>query len=165
MLGDNIAMERHNMRMKEERRKQQILATVQHYKEQARKREDALDRIIEEKWLGAKAVVGIWPANSVEDDIEVGVNGETVRFHTVRQQQKKAASSPNFALADLVAPKDSGIKDHIGGYPAIGATNPQGVGMPRLIEFVEILFIYLQSLLYPRFILEQQFFVYFHSAN
>ncbi len=79
-----------------------------------------LQRIIDENWLEAKAVIGIYPANGVGDDIEVYADDSREKilttFHTLRQQQKKAANVANFALADFIAPKDSGVKDYIGGF-------------------------------------------------
>ena len=80
-----------------------------------------LDTIIREKWLCAKAAIGIWRANTVNhDDIEV-YNGdessaEIGTFHQLRQQLKKAPGVPNLSLADFIAPKESGLTDHIGGF-------------------------------------------------
>ncbi|MDG2244277.1 MAG: methionine synthase [Rhodospirillaceae bacterium] len=80
-----------------------------------------LQRIIGEKWLTAKAVVGLWPANSVGDDIEVyaDTTGKIVlqTFHTLRQQMpRQGRDRANFALSDFVAPKDSGHVDTIGAF-------------------------------------------------
>jgi 5-methyltetrahydrofolate--homocysteine methyltransferase len=73
-----------------------------------------LDRIIAEKRFTAKGVFGIFPANSVGDDIEVYENGRLkTTLHTLRQQVIKK-DKPNFALSDYIAPKDSGRTDHIG---------------------------------------------------
>lgn len=81
---------------------------------------EMLDKIISEKWLEAKAVIGLFPANSVGDDIEIYTDEtRTEILHTqrsLRQQGKKAAGVPNIALADFIAPKDSGLKDYIGGF-------------------------------------------------
>jgi 5-methyltetrahydrofolate--homocysteine methyltransferase len=79
-----------------------------------------LKKIIAEKWLTAKAAYGIFPANSVNDDIEI-YKDETrteVAFvqHALRQQTKKATGQPNLSLADFVAPKSSGVKDYIGAF-------------------------------------------------
>jgi 5-methyltetrahydrofolate--homocysteine methyltransferase len=75
-----------------------------------------LDRIIAEKRFTARGVFGLFPANSVGDDIEVYENGKVkTTFHTLRQQVIKK-DKPNFALSDYVAPKDSGRTDHIGGF-------------------------------------------------
>ncbi len=76
-----------------------------------------LDTLIEEKALTAKAVFGIFPANSVdEDDIEVSVGedkGSRI-FRTLRQQAKKKEGVPHLALSDFIAPKESGIRDYMG---------------------------------------------------
>lgn len=69
-----------------------------------------LKQLIDEKWLKANAVIGIYPANAVEDDIEVYENDKREKiktvFHTLRQQTKKPAGQYNVALADFVKPKD-----------------------------------------------------------
>jgi len=70
-----------------------------------------LTEIIEQRSLQARAVVGIFEANSDGDDVVVGPN---TTFHTLRQQTRKTAGQPNYALADFIAPKTSGIQDHIG---------------------------------------------------
>ncbi|HYC06015.1 MAG TPA: methionine synthase [Azospirillaceae bacterium] len=81
-----------------------------------------LQRIIGEKWLTARAVVGFWPANAVGDDIEVYADeGRTKRLttlHTLRQQMARDAGRDraHHALADFIAPKDTGLKDWIGGF-------------------------------------------------
>jgi 5-methyltetrahydrofolate--homocysteine methyltransferase len=76
-----------------------------------------LKKLIAEKWISAKGVVGIFEANSIGDDVEVYENGElkTV-LHSLRQQNKKAEGLPNYALNDFIAPKDSEKKDYIGGF-------------------------------------------------
>jgi 5-methyltetrahydrofolate--homocysteine methyltransferase len=67
-----------------------------------------LKQIIDEKWLKANAVIGIYPANAVEDDIEVyeDENREKLKttFHTLRQQTKKPAGQYNVALSDFIKP-------------------------------------------------------------
>ncbi|MBO0331522.1 methionine synthase [[Muricauda] lutisoli] len=74
-----------------------------------------LKRILDEKLLKAKAIFGLFPANQVnDDDIEVDKEGETFIFRTLRQQLKKREGVPNIALADFIAPKDTGIQDYIG---------------------------------------------------
>jgi len=77
-----------------------------------------LQQIIKEKWLGSKAVVGIFSANSNEDDIEIyDLDGRLAYIQrTLRQQTKKASGQNNYALADFIAPKEMGIKDYIGGF-------------------------------------------------
>ena len=85
-----------------------------------------LKKIFEEKLLTAKAVFGLFPANTInDDDIEViahPVNPDTADkesetpliFRTLRQQSKKRKGIPNIALADFIAPKESGLQDYIG---------------------------------------------------
>ena len=75
-----------------------------------------LDSIIDEKLLKAKAVFGLFAANAInDDDIEiVSEYGEKKVFLTLRQQLKKAKGKPNFALADFIAPKETGIQDYMG---------------------------------------------------
>jgi 5-methyltetrahydrofolate--homocysteine methyltransferase len=79
-----------------------------------------LRRIVNEKMLTANAVFGFFPANSIDDDIELQ-NTEhsapsTVMLHHLRQQNKKAEGQPNFSLADFIAPKESGKQDYIGAF-------------------------------------------------
>ena len=76
-----------------------------------------LNKIIEEKLLKAKAIFGLFEANTIDDDdIEVKLNEdkEVHIFRTLRQQLKKYEGKPNFALADFIAPKASGLTDYIG---------------------------------------------------
>jgi 5-methyltetrahydrofolate--homocysteine methyltransferase len=83
---------------------------------------EMLEKILAEKWFTAKAVYGLFPANSTEnsDDIDVFTDEsrkevlETIL--TLRQQAKKGAGKPNIALADFVAPKETGLEDYIGGF-------------------------------------------------
>jgi len=74
-----------------------------------------LQKILDEKLLKAKAVFGLFEANSINhDDIEVNSSEEKFIFRTLRQQLKKHEQKPNFALADFIAPKQSEIQDYIG---------------------------------------------------
>ena len=74
-----------------------------------------LKAILDEKRLKAKAVFGLFPANSVNiDDIEVQDNGHTHMFRTLRQQLKRREGVPDYALADFIAPKESGVQDYMG---------------------------------------------------
>jgi len=79
-----------------------------------------LQKILDEKLLKAKAVFGIFPANAVKDDIEVYAdtkrNEIEATFVTLRQQLKKKEGIPNIALADFIAPKETGISDYIGSF-------------------------------------------------
>ena len=112
-----------------------------------------LERIVKEKWLTAKAVFGLWPANSVGDDVlvdvgaaeaatglsastEVGVAASAaptgaVTLHFLRQQVDKPVERPDFCLADFIAPKTSGKQDWIGAF-AVTA----GIGIePHVARF------------------------------
>ncbi|MDM7554536.1 methionine synthase [Xanthomonas fragariae] len=113
-----------------------------------------LKRIVEEKWLTAKAVVGLWPANSVGDDVELltepAESGSGSResqrsaqaldhsrfsiphsLHFLRQQVDKPIDRPNFCLADFIAPKSCGKQDWIGAF-AVTA----GIGIdPHVARF------------------------------
>jgi len=76
-----------------------------------------LNQIVSEKWLTAKGILGIFPANTInDDDIQVSDESgkELVKFLTLRQQSQKTAGAPNIALADFITPKDSGKQDYIG---------------------------------------------------
>ncbi|WP_339337822.1 methionine synthase [uncultured Oceanicoccus sp.] len=77
-----------------------------------------LKKLIDEKLLTAKAVIGFWPANQVNsDDIEV-ITGDDqpTTLHHIRQQTAKPNGKPNFSLADFIAPKSTGLEDYIGGF-------------------------------------------------
>jgi 5-methyltetrahydrofolate--homocysteine methyltransferase len=82
--------------------------------------QNLLDRIVREQLLTANGVVGLWPANRVDDDIELYTDeGRTdVRgvIHTLRQQMVKPPGRPNIALADFAAPRESGVADYVGGF-------------------------------------------------
>jgi len=79
-----------------------------------------LERIVGERLLRAAAVVGLWPANSVGDDIELyddaGRDRPITVVHTLRQQMVKPPGRPNLALADFVAPRETGVPDHVGAF-------------------------------------------------
>ncbi len=116
-----------------------------------------LKRIVEEKWLTAKALFGLWPANSVGDDVEVRLpahsdssfvigdskrqkpasdespitNHQSRLLHFLRQQVDKPVERPDFCLADFIAPRDSGKQDWIGAF-AVTA----GIGIdPHVARF------------------------------
>lgn len=80
-----------------------------------------LEKMISENWLTAKAVIGFWPANSVNDD-DIGIYNDESRaqvrstLHTLRQQMVKTSGRANYALADFVAPLETGIQDYVGGF-------------------------------------------------
>lgn len=80
---------------------------------------ELLNKVFDEELLKAKAIFGLFTANSInDDDIEVyDENGQTQNtFLTLRQQLKKREGVPNHALADFIAPKESGVKDYIGAF-------------------------------------------------
>ena len=96
-----------------------------------------LAKIIDEKLLTARAVLGFWPANTVDHDtIEIYADDsrETVaaEFFTLRQQGEKGPKIPNIAFSDFLAPKESGRADYLGGF-AVTA----GIGIEKLIEQFE----------------------------
>jgi len=83
--------------------------------------QEMLAKIEKEKWLTAKAVIGIWPANSNgKDDVSIFTNEERTEveetFYSLRQQTQKAKNLPNFSLADFIAPKETGLQDYLGGF-------------------------------------------------
>ncbi|MGE3917685.1 MAG: vitamin B12 dependent-methionine synthase activation domain-containing protein, partial [Hyphomicrobiaceae bacterium] len=81
-----------------------------------------LTRLIAERWVEARAVVGFWPANAVGDDIELYADdtrsSRIATLHTLRQQMARDPSREraHTALADFVAPKGSGVPDYVGGF-------------------------------------------------
>ncbi len=93
-----------------------------------------LKRIVDEKWLTARAVIGFWRANQVNDnDIALFADEERTkefeRLHTLRQQSKKAAGQPSIALADFIS--DNG-QDFIGGFAVTS-----GIGIEKWVERFE----------------------------
>jgi 5-methyltetrahydrofolate--homocysteine methyltransferase len=80
--------------------------------------QEMLKVILKEKKIVAKGIYGIFPANQInDDDILVSpTNIQSSTFLTLRQQSQKTAGAPNIALADFVAPKDSGKSDYIGAF-------------------------------------------------
>ena len=97
---------------------------------------EMLDTIVKKSWLEAKAVYGIFPANSVGDDIEIyeDESRENVLYvqRTLRQQSKKAKGQANLALADFIAPKENGTIDYIGGFAVTS-----GLGIEKHIKAFE----------------------------
>ena len=75
-----------------------------------------LDRIIDEKWLSAKAVTGIFPAYSYQDEVVVNFENKETNFRFLRNQEKKARGIPNLCLSDFVAPKSTDYTDYLGGF-------------------------------------------------
>ncbi len=121
---------------------------------------EMLDKIVAEKWLIARGVIGLWPARSIGDDVEVFAlksspsmgerlgegeatqapasratsfrAGKAESLHFLRQQADKPADRPDFCLADFVAPKTSGVEDWIGAF-AVTA----GIGIEAHLERFE----------------------------
>ncbi|MEI7830206.1 MAG: methionine synthase [Prolixibacteraceae bacterium] len=91
-----------------------------------------LDEIIAKKMISANGVVGIWPANSVMDDIELYTDESRSKligkFHQVRQQEKKPGVTVQYCLSDFIAPKESGMSDYCGAF-AVTA----GIGVAELV--------------------------------
>ena len=98
--------------------------------------QEMLKQLISEKWISANGVVGIWPANAIGDDVELYTDESRTQVasvvHSLRQQSKKAASVANLALADFVAPKETGLQDYMGGF-AVTA----GLGIEKKIAEFE----------------------------
>jgi len=81
---------------------------------------EMLDRIVDEGWIEPRAIWGFWPAHADGDDLVLFTDAtkasEAGRFPMLRQQAPIADSRPNRSLADFVAPKDSGVLDHVGAF-------------------------------------------------
>ena len=90
-----------------------------------------LQQLIAEKWLIANGVVGFWPANSTGDDIELYADDRRAKplatLHTLRQQMTRERGRANLALADFVAPKETGVADYIGGFAVTAGIGEEDV--------------------------------------
>jgi 5-methyltetrahydrofolate--homocysteine methyltransferase len=78
-----------------------------------------LEKMVQERWLTPKAVIGFWPANSNDRDSVHVIDeqqGKEVQLQFLRQQMKKAADQPNISLADFIAPSECKQQDHIGAF-------------------------------------------------
>jgi len=95
-----------------------------------------LDRVVKGRWLTASGVYGLWPANSVGDDIEIYADTKRSRslmtWHNLRQQAGKPQGNPNQCLADFVAPRDWGLVDYVGAF-AVTA----GLGIDAKVKELE----------------------------
>jgi len=82
--------------------------------------EAMLSRIIDEKWLTPRGVIGLWPAAAIGDDIALFTDEARTSIqahvHCLRQQTVKREGRPHECLADFVAPAESGLKDFMGGF-------------------------------------------------
>ncbi len=92
-----------------------------------------LDVIIEKRLITARGVYGFFPASAVGDDVELYVDkirGQSLeRFHFLRQQSNKEGSEPCRSLADFIAPKETGLPDHIGAFAVTS-----GIGLKELCD-------------------------------
>jgi 5-methyltetrahydrofolate--homocysteine methyltransferase len=95
-----------------------------------------LKNIISGRRICARAVYGFWPANAIEDDIELYTDDSRTQvlatIHTLRQQLQKAQGEPNYALADFIAPESTGVPDYIGAFAVT-----TGHGLPELCASFE----------------------------
>lgn len=91
-----------------------------------------LDQIIQEKWIEARGIIGIWPSNAVGDDVEIYTNDDRKEvLHTkygLRQQLKKSAKASNVCVSDFVAPKETNLPDYMGGFVVTA-----GIGIEKKI--------------------------------
>lgn len=91
-----------------------------------------LQKIVDEKWLNARAVAGFWPAVSTGNSIRLHTDESFYNLECLRQQIKKAPGQPNFSLADFIAPESAGKQDYIGAF----SVTIEGIE-PHLQRFVE----------------------------
>ncbi|WP_345954397.1 methionine synthase [Mucilaginibacter sp. PAMB04168] len=98
--------------------------------------QEMLQKVINGNLLQANGVIGFWPANSVGDDIELYSDESRTqlltRIHTLRQQGEKVKGEPYYALADFIAPKESGVPDYFGGFAVT-----TGIGCDELVAKYE----------------------------
>jgi 5-methyltetrahydrofolate--homocysteine methyltransferase len=101
--------------------------------------QEMLDRVIEEKWLTANGVIGFFPANAVGDDIELYRDDDRTEvlttLHNLRQQGQHREGVPNRSLGDFVAPKETGLADHVGAFAVTAGLG----GQDRIMEFKKAL--------------------------
>jgi 5-methyltetrahydrofolate--homocysteine methyltransferase len=92
-----------------------------------------LDRIIEKKLIRARGVYGFFPSNAAGDDVELYTDGTRAqvldRFHFLRQQANREGSEPCRSLVDYIAPKETGLCDHIGAFAVTS-----GIGLKELCD-------------------------------
>ncbi len=96
-----------------------------------------LEQIISENWLQAKAVIGLFPANQInDDDIEVYADDSRTKvittLHHLRQQNQKPPGRPNQSISDFIAPKNTGLKDYIGAFACTA-----GLGIDKHVQRFE----------------------------
>jgi 5-methyltetrahydrofolate--homocysteine methyltransferase len=92
-----------------------------------------LDRMIAEKMITARGVYGLFPANAVGDDVELYCDGSRAgllaEFHFLRQQANREGSEPCRSLADFIAPKETGLPDHVGAFAVTS-----GIGLKNVTD-------------------------------
>jgi 5-methyltetrahydrofolate--homocysteine methyltransferase len=92
-----------------------------------------LTEMVQDSWVKAKAIFGVFPANSIGDDIEITDHtGRVFTQRTLRQQTKKAAGQANTALSDFIAPKEIGQQDYIGAFVVT-----TGIGLDEHVDRFE----------------------------
>jgi 5-methyltetrahydrofolate--homocysteine methyltransferase len=95
-----------------------------------------LEHIVKERWLRAAAVIGIFPANSVGDDIQVFASEERFEpiasFHGLRKQGRQPPGKANECLTDFIAPLDTGLNDYLGGFACTA-----GIGIDERVAAFE----------------------------
>jgi 5-methyltetrahydrofolate--homocysteine methyltransferase len=95
--------------------------------------QEMLDRIVAERWITASGVAGFFPADAVGDDVVVYDDAARTTpkatLHHLRQQGKHREGIPNRSLADYVAPKETGIADHVGAFAVTS-----GIGLPARVK-------------------------------
>ena len=98
--------------------------------------QEMLEKIQKENWMKPKGIIGLFPANSVGDDIEIYSDIKRSKTlytqRTLRQQAKKAKGQPNLALADFIAPKSTDVIDFIGAFAVTS-----GLGIEKYISQFE----------------------------
>jgi 5-methyltetrahydrofolate--homocysteine methyltransferase len=97
--------------------------------------QEMLDRMIKEKWVTANGVIGFFPANAVGDDIELYRDSDRsevlTTLHNLRQQGEHREGVPNRSIGDYVAPKETGLKDHVGAFAVTAGLG----GQDKIKEF------------------------------
>ena len=90
-----------------------------------------LDVMVKEKLIRARGVYGLFRANAVGDDVQLYGEGdaELARFHFLRQQTAKEGGEPSRCLADFIAPKETGLPDHLGGFAVT-----TGIGLKEVCD-------------------------------
>ena len=97
---------------------------------------EMLERIVHERWLRAAAVIGLFPANAVGDDIQVFATEERfepwISFHNLRKQGRQPAGKANDCLSDFVAPFHTGLNDYLGAFACTA-----GIGIDERVAAFE----------------------------